>query len=68
MSDPATRAQQRVLLLALAIAAVMVVSMFAARHWFPALSSTSSRLWISLGAMAGAGILLAALKLRNPRR
>lgn len=68
MDDPASRAQQRVLLLALLIAAGLIVGIFAASRWYPTIMSTHSRLWMSFAAMAGAAILLALLRLRNPRR
>jgi len=68
MNDPASRAQQRVLLLAVLIAAVLVVAIFAASQWYPTLVSMNSRLWMSFSAMAGAAILLAVFRLRNPRR
>jgi len=68
MNDPASRAQQHILLLAILIAAVLVMAIFVASQWYPTLMSMNSGLWISFSAMAGAAILLAVLRLRNPRR
>jgi hypothetical protein len=68
MDDPASRAQQRVVLLAFLIAAGLIVGTFAVSHWYPAVMSDHSRLLISFIALAGAAILLAFLRLRNPRR
>jgi uncharacterized membrane protein len=68
MDDPASRAQQRVLILAFLIAAGLIVVIFTVSRWYPTLMSTDPRTWMSFAAMAGAAILLAVFRLRNPRR
>ncbi|MBL6939627.1 MAG: hypothetical protein ISS15_20275 [Alphaproteobacteria bacterium] len=68
MDDPASRAQQRVLLLAVVLAAALMGILFAASQLYPGIVSPDSRVWISFTAISGAAILFAVVRLRNPRR